>query len=250
MYVVLPGAAVRALDATTGAVIWEYKRAGRRARAKTIAMYDDMIFYTAPDGFVVALDARTGEVRWETKTAGGIDVGADRGRRQGADRPRLLAAARELLHRRARREDREGGVAVPHRGAATTIRAARPGAARPKRRASPPRGACRAATIRSAGWSIWGIANPMPNTRAARHGGKVDAIPTYAPADLYSNSTVALNPDTGKLAWYYQHLPGDDWDQDYTHERTLVRTAVSPDPKFVKWINPDVRARRAARRRW
>ena len=57
-----------------------------------------------------------------------------------------------------------------------------------------------------------------------------DAIPTFSPADLYSNSTVALNPDTGKLAWYYQHLPGDDWDEDYTHERTLFRTAVSPDP--------------------
>ena len=66
-------------------------------------------------------------------------------------------------------------------------------------------------------------------------------FPTFAPADLYSNSTVALNPDTGKLAWYYQHLPGDDWDEDYTHERTLFRTAVSPDPKFVKWINPDIR---------
>ena len=38
-----------------------------------------------------------------------------------------------------------------------------------------------------------------------------------------------------------QHLPGDDWDEDYTHERTLLRTAVRPDPKFVKWINPTVR---------
>ena len=87
----------------------------------------------------------------------------------------------------------------------------------------------------------WGIANPTPNTRMVRHGGNVDAIPTQSPADLYSNSTVALNPDTGKLAWYYQHLPGDDWDEDYTHERTLFRTAVSPDPKFVKWWNPDIR---------
>ena len=33
----------------------------------------------------------------------------------------------------------------------------------------------------------------------------------------------------------------DDWDQDYTNERTLVRTAVRPDPKFVKWINPDIK---------
>jgi alcohol dehydrogenase (cytochrome c) len=58
---------------------------------------------------------------------------------------------------------------------------------------------------------------------------------------LYSNSTIALDPDTGKLRWYYQHLPGDDWDEDYPNERTLLRTAVSPDPKFVKWINPDVK---------
>ena len=122
-----------------------------------------------------------------------------------------------------------------------TTRAARRGAARRKRRASPPRGGCPAATIRCAVSIYWGIANPTPNTRMVRHGGNVDAIPTFAPADLYSNSTVALNPDTGKLAWYYQHLPGDDWDEDYTHERTLFRTAVSPDPKFVKWINPDVR---------
>ena len=70
------------------------------------------------------------------------------------------------------------------------------------------------------------------------------AIPTRSraprPSDLYSNSTIALDPATGKLAWYYQHLPGDDWDSDYTHERTLVRTRLNPDPKYVKWINPDI----------
>jgi alcohol dehydrogenase (cytochrome c) len=80
----------------------------------------------------------------------------------------------------------------------------------------------------------------MADQRSARHNGNPDAISRTAPADLYSNSTIALNPDTGKLAWYYQHLPGDDWDSDYTHERTLLRTAVNPDPKYVKWINPDI----------
>jgi alcohol dehydrogenase (cytochrome c) len=86
----------------------------------------------------------------------------------------------------------------------------------------------------------WGIANPMPNTRMARHGGNVDAIPRSSPADLYSNSTVALDLDTGKVIWYYQHLPGDDWDLDYTNERTLLRTLFNPDPRFVKWFNPDI----------
>jgi alcohol dehydrogenase (cytochrome c) len=61
------------------------------------------------------------------------------------------------------------------------------------------------------------------------------------PSDLYSNSTVALDADTGKLVWYYQHLPGDDWDEDYTNERILTRLKFNPDPKYVKWINPNVK---------
>jgi glucose dehydrogenase len=28
---------------------------------------------------------------------------------------------------------------------------------------------------------------------------------------LYSDSTIALNPDTGKLVWYFQHVPNDQW---------------------------------------
>jgi glucose dehydrogenase len=81
----------------------------------------------------------------------------------------------------------------------------------------------------------------MPDQRSARHSGNPDAVSRTAPADLYSNSTVALDPASGKLSWYYQHLPTDDWDSDYTHERTLLRTRVNPDPKFAKWINPDIR---------
>jgi len=48
---------------------------------------------------------------------------------------------------------------------------------------------------------------------------------------------VALNPDTGKLVWYYQELPGDDWDLDHTHEKFLIHTEVNPDPSAVKWIS-------------
>ena len=80
-----------------------------------------------------------------------------------------------------------------------------------------------------------------PDQRSARHDGNLDAVPRTAPADLYSNSTVALDPATGKLVWYYQHLPADDWDSDYTHERTLLRTRVQPNPNAVKWINPAIK---------
>ena len=39
---------------------------------------------------------------------------------------------------------------------------------------------------------------------------------------LYVNTTLALNPDTGKLVWYYQHLPNDTFDQDYAFERVIA----------------------------
>jgi alcohol dehydrogenase (cytochrome c) len=81
----------------------------------------------------------------------------------------------------------------------------------------------------------------MPNTRADRHGGDPRAISDSAPADLYSNSTIALDVDTGELVWYYQHLPGDDWDMDINHEKILLSTALEPDPAFVKWISPNFR---------
>ena len=39
---------------------------------------------------------------------------------------------------------------------------------------------------------------------------------------LYTNSTVALDADTGELKWYFQHLPRDNWDLDSPFERVLV----------------------------
>src|SRR5580704_10617650 len=61
MYIVEPGAIIEALDATNGDLIWEYKRKvsaaqASTARTKCLAIYQDMILYTAPDGYVVGLD--------------------------------------------------------------------------------------------------------------------------------------------------------------------------------------------------
>ena len=76
MYVVVPTAVVQALDATNGDLIWEYRRTlpedlsdfiRNIGRARTVAIFEDLVYYTAPDGYVVALDARTGELRWEAR---------------------------------------------------------------------------------------------------------------------------------------------------------------------------------------
>jgi alcohol dehydrogenase (cytochrome c) len=245
MYAVIPGASVQALDATSGDLLWEYKRkvpanVAASARTKNLAIYDDIIVYTAPDSYVVGLDARTGELRWESKaeesghTSGPLVVEgkAITGRACAGKWENCFIAAHDV----------KTGKAVWRFH--TTPRPGEPGdetwagADLQKRLASV--------------WGLpgsydpvrkvlyWGVSNPMPNTRADRHNDNPDAISRSAPSDLYSNSTLALNPDTGKLQWYYQHLPGDDWDEDYTHERTLLRTSVNPDPRYVKWINPDI----------
>ena len=39
---------------------------------------------------------------------------------------------------------------------------------------------------------------------------------------LYTDSTIALDPHTGKLAWYYQHMPRDVWNLEWAFERTLL----------------------------
>jgi alcohol dehydrogenase (cytochrome c) len=247
MYVMAPGAAVQAIDATNGDLIWEYERKypqgvlARAARSKNLGIHEDMVYFGAPDGFLVALDARTGKLRWETKvddgqiTAGGL----------------LVADGKVISNRTCQQSKREFCFIAAH-DAKTGKEVwkfhvtAAPGEPGGDTWGSIP------ADQRAAGpWGLpgsydpvrkvvyWGVANPNPYTRFKRYG-RYDAAPLSSPVELYSNSTVALNVETGKLVWYFQELPGDDWDADHNQERILVRTRVNPDPRFVKWINPAV----------
>lgn len=51
---------------------------------------------------------------------------------------------------------------------------------------------------------------------------KPSGVPGTTRDALYTNSTIALNPDTGKLAWHYQHFANDQWDLDWVFERQLA----------------------------
>jgi alcohol dehydrogenase (cytochrome c) len=43
---------------------------------------------------------------------------------------------------------------------------------------------------------------------------------------LYTNATIALNPDTGALVWHFQHVPNDQWDFDWAFERQLLKRRI------------------------
>jgi PQQ-dependent dehydrogenase (methanol/ethanol family) len=248
MYINAPGAIVQALDAANGDMIWEYAReykgiSAGAARSKSLGIYEDMIFFAAPDGFIVALDAVTGKLRWETRasyggqTAGGVFVAdgkvltnrtCESGKRENcfiaAHDARTGKELWKFYTTAAPGEpggDTWGDVPVEERAAGPW---GLPGSYDPKRKVT-----------------YWGISNPNPYTRLTRHNGKADRVPLTAPVELYSDSTVAIDITTGKLVWYYQELPGDDWDADHGHERILIRSKLNPDPKHAKWISPDVK---------
>ena len=62
--------------------------------------------------------------------------------------------------------------------------------------------------------TYWGTAQAKPWRRDLRGSGKGDTN--------YANSTVALDPDTGKLKWFFQHGPGESLDLDEVYERVLI----------------------------
>jgi alcohol dehydrogenase (cytochrome c) len=65
--------------------------------------------------------------------------------------------------------------------------------------------------------TFWGTGNPVPMFD-----------PTYRPGDnLYTNSAISWDPDTGKMNWYFQYTPGDMWDYDAAGTHILIEGMVA-----------------------
>ncbi len=70
---------------------------------------------------------------------------------------------------------------------------------------------------------IWGTGNPVPGYDA-----------TYRPGDnLYTNSVISWDPDSGKMNWYFQYTPGDHWDYDEAGTHILVDGQVAGQARKV-----------------
>jgi alcohol dehydrogenase (cytochrome c) len=76
--------------------------------------------------------------------------------------------------------------------------------------------------------TYWGIGNPGP-----------DWNPHQRPGDnLYSDSVVALDPDTGKLKWHFQFTPNDGYDYDSVQIPVLADITWKGTPtKVMMWAN-------------
>jgi len=74
----------------------------------------------------------------------------------------------------------------------------------------------------------YGTSNPSPWGASVRG---PDSSEYGKFTNLYTSTTLAINPDTGKLVWYYQSTPHDAWDYDGVNE--LVLTDLSIDGRMT-----------------
>src|SRR5262245_51614646 len=229
MYLPNPRGVIQALDAATGDLIWEYRPAADAAAApaggegrgiqRNIAIFGDRIFGTTNDAHVIALDARTGKPVWDTTVA---DSKLGYGYTSGP----IVVRGKVITGITGCSRYKDDVCFITGHDAGTgkelwrTSTVARPGEPGGETWGDLPLQFRAGSDAWIAGsydpesnLIYWGTAQAKPWARAAR-GTDGDA--------LYTNSTLALDPDTGKMKWYYQHLPGETQDMDEVFESVLV----------------------------
>ena len=223
IYLASPSNIVQAIDGRTGDLIWETRVGPDQAPGyggiRTIAMAEDKVFLATSDAHMVAIDARNGKIVWDTPasdkphvaTSGDIVIGdkvlmglTGCGRFDGEGC--YISAFDIHTGQRAWRfytipregqpgSDTWGKLPMNNRAGAETWLA---GSYDPE-----------------LNLTYWGVAQSKPWNYLSRKLTPFDKT-------LYANSTVALNPENGKLAWYFQHAPGESFDLDEVFERVLV----------------------------
>jgi alcohol dehydrogenase (cytochrome c) len=240
MYFGIGGDRIVALDAATGTEQWTFVReaaSGRPAGGtkRNIAIWQDLLISTSGDGAVYAVDARTGKQAWEVKITGPANTSSG-----------PIIANGKVISGRACAPDRgpEGCVMVANDARTgkelwRTSTIAKPGEPGNETWGDVP-------------WEkrnqvgTWMPPSYDPELNLVYFGTSVTGpTPKYLLAGndktyLYHTSTLALNADTGKIVWHYQHIV-DHWDFDHPFDRILVDTEVAPAAGQVAWVNPNIR---------
>ncbi len=229
LYIANPGEVVHALNAATGDLIWEYIRGveapgdsfggpptGRMTR--NISMFEDKIYLNTADAHVVAINATTGEEVWDADIDQGVGYQFSSGSivadgtvvsgLTGCGRYREESCYIVGLDARTGEERwRTSTIALPGTPGGDTWGDLPP--------------------MFRAGSDSWIPGSYDPATRTLFHGTSqakpwARAVRGTDGDALYTNSTLALDPDSGEMKWYYQHLPGETLDMDEVFERVLV----------------------------
>lgn len=233
LFITGPRGRLWAFEATTGKPLWKYEHDLSDTGLKTVccdivnrgvALYGDNVYVATLNNDVVALDAKSGKVVWKKKL-------------EKADLGYAMTLAPLVVKGKV-----VVGVSGGEYGARGYVTALDAKTGKPlwKRHTVPapgepggdtwPKGAYK--TGGGAAWLtgtydpdtdtlLWGVGNPGP------------WLATMRPGDnLYTDSVIAIDPNTGKIKWHYQYTPNDTWDYDGTNEQVL--TDITHDGKTYK----------------
>jgi alcohol dehydrogenase (cytochrome c) len=245
MFVAAPYDKLIALNATNGDLLWEYERElpeGFGALHNTkrgVALYGDKVYMTGQDAVLVALDAKTGEVAWESEPVadwqegyymtmaplivnGNVMVGVS----GGEFGVRGFVAA----------YDAESGQQVWK-----TYTIPGPG--------EPGHDTWEGDTWQRGGASVWmtGTYDPENNLTYWGTGNGSPWFGDQRPGDnLYTSSTVAIDPDSGELKGHFQYHWNDSWDWDemnapmvvdYEKDGETVKGLIKPSRNgYLYWL--------------
>jgi alcohol dehydrogenase (cytochrome c) len=229
---------VYALDVRDGRVYWDYEhRPSRDARVccgsvnRGLAILGDTLYMGTIDGRLIALDAKSGRPVWN------IEVGD----------PKLGYA---ITHAPLVVKDKViVGVAGGEYGIRGFIAAyyAKTGKEAWRFYTVPGKGEPGNESWAADSWqhggapvwmtgsydpdlnlTYWGVGNPGPDWNGDDRGGD----------NLYSDCALALDADTGKLKWYFQFTPHDEFDYDAVQIPVLVDANWKGSPrKLMMWAN-------------
>ena len=219
------GDKVQALNAVTGDLLWQYSRQlpsdARLAVKRNISLYGSRLYVPTSDDHIVALDIKTGAVVWDTALA-------DYTKGYQSTGGPLVAKGKVMM-----------GLAGQAQGGNLIVALD----------ADTGKEAWRFHTIAQSGepgdsWndlpnekrngaSVWTAGSYDPELKLAFFGvGQTyDTGPVLHRVDkpgvsndgLFTDCTLAFDPDTGKLVWYFQHVHNDQWDLDWAFEQQIMR---------------------------
>jgi alcohol dehydrogenase (cytochrome c) len=221
-----------ALDAQNGRALWHYSRPvtegliddASQHHNRGVALWHDRVFMETDNAHLLCLDARSGHLLWDIAyTDGNKNYGATSaplvvknkvlvGTSGGDDGVRGFVAAFDA--ETGKEAWRYWTIPAPGEfgssswpgesyklGGGTTWM---PGTFDPELN-----------TI------FWGTSNPAPDFDGGPRPGD----------DLYTDSLLALDPDTGKLKWYFQFTPHDLFDYDAVETPVIVDTTFRGQPR-------------------
>src|SRR4051812_18048446 len=207
---------IDARDAGKGTFVWVadpgVKHQGNPPRTRGIALWEDLVVANLPDGRVIAVNRDSGEIVWDRMVA----ITDEFGNRERFFAAPITADGKVIIANGAGDGKTRGWIAALD---------ARTGNELWRWYAVPAPGEPGSETWKdknqawkTGGGGLWQTGSYDPVTKLTIWG-TGNPIPQYDPQaragdNLYTNSAVAINVDTGKMAWYFQYTPNDSWDYD------------------------------------